>query len=119
MNFFYQGQIALRSALIDTLACITSSQTDESRMDALKREIESRKSTIARLSDSVVESIPMLICSTELHISGVELCAGKKIGQVFARAACWLLQQGERVPPRHKDFADKAILWLHRFRNLG
>ena len=107
MTFFYQGQLALRTAMIDVLAMMGRLSTNHGLIASLQQEVIYQETAISRLADVLVESTPPLLGSIQLDSGGIGL-RGKKITSCFARAICWTLQQGKLVSKEHKELANKV-----------
>lgn len=118
-NFYLLGQLVLRSALLDTLAGIMQTTFDIDRSVELQHEFVSQELGMAEHSEAIIESIPLLIASSVEQALHLDVFQKKKIGQCFAQAACWTLQQIQHVPPDHRAFADQALAWLHQQTSLG
>ncbi|KAF4332410.1 hypothetical protein FBEOM_13788 [Fusarium beomiforme] len=118
MNFFYQGQLALRSMLMDILATMRSLAPDQLERAKLDQQIETHKTTISLIADILVESITPLLGSVELNDEGEPCLTGRKITWCFARGVCWALQQAKRVSVEHKAFTYRVEDWMRRMNGI-
>jgi hypothetical protein len=118
MAFFYQGQIVLRTALLDTLTAMKHYGNTYLDSSQVQHEIAIQEMTILGQGDILMESITPLLALIESDDAGVLRLTGNKISRCYARAICWTLQQGRRLPPKHKDFARRAEDWMRSVSDI-
>jgi hypothetical protein len=118
MNFYFQSQLVLHSALLETLVGIVQTTSRIDRKEAMRQELETQEQNVAAPSDALVQSLPMLIASSVNPVPDIDACQKKKIGQCFAQAACWTLQQVQHVPLDDKEFANRVVTWLQQQSSL-
>ncbi|KAF4956891.1 hypothetical protein FGADI_3494 [Fusarium gaditjirri] len=114
MAFFYQGQLALRSALLDAMTEMKSICPDQFTIANLEQEIDTQYKAIYHSVGALVESVTPLLGSIDIDETGSISLTGKKIALCFARAVCWALQQEKRVPMEHKDFTYRVEDWIRQ-----
>ncbi|KAH6950825.1 hypothetical protein DER45DRAFT_619349 [Fusarium avenaceum] len=118
MAFFYQGQIVLRTALLDIVDVMKHYDNTYLGCSPVKHEIAIQETTILSQGDILMESITPLLALIELDDAGAIHLAGNKISRCYARAICWTLQQGTRLPAKHKDFARQAEDWMRSVSDI-
>jgi hypothetical protein len=118
MAFFYQGQIVLRTALLDILDVMKYYGNTYQASALVQREIATQETTLLGPGDTLMKSITPLLASIEPDDAGAIHLTGNKISRCYARAICWTLQQGTRLPPEHKDFARRAEDWMRSISNI-
>ncbi|KAF5537602.1 pab-dependent poly(A)-specific ribonuclease subunit PAN2 [Fusarium mexicanum] len=111
MSFFYHGQLALRSSLLDALSAIKSMSLDQ--LD-LEQDIEIQQAAISSLADILVESSTPLLASIQLDDHGSPRPTQEKITLCYVRAICWALQQEKRVSAEHKRFTYRLENWIRQ-----
>lgn len=118
MAFFYQGQIVLRTALLDILAVMKHYGDTYLDPAQVLHQIATQEMTILGQSDILMESITPLLALIELDDAGAIHLTGNKISRCYARAICWTLQQGRRLPAENKDFARRAEDWMRSVSDI-
>lgn len=118
MAFFYQGQIVLRTALLDILDAMKRYGNTYLGSTPVQHEIATQETTILSQGDILMESITPLLALIESDDAGAIHLAGNKISRCYARAICWTLQQGARLPAEHKDFARQAEDWMRSVSDI-
>jgi hypothetical protein len=118
MAFFYQGHIVLRTALLDILDAMKHYGNTYLDSAPVKHEIARQEMLILGQGDILMESITPLLASMESDNARAIHLAGNKISRCYARAICWTLQQGRRLPVEHKDFARRAEDWMRSISDI-
>ncbi|SCO03512.1 uncharacterized protein FFMR_14703 [Fusarium fujikuroi] len=111
MSFFYHGQLALRSALIDALFAMRNMSLDQ--LD-LEREIEIHQMATSNLADILVESSTPLLASIQIDDCGSLYLTQERITLCYTRGICWAVQQEKRVSAQHKDFTYRLENWIRQ-----
>ncbi|KAF5643361.1 negative acting factor [Fusarium tjaetaba] len=111
MSFFYHGELALRSALIDALFAMKNMFL---RQPDFEHEIETQQTAISRISDILVESINPLLASIHFDDCGSLCLAQERITVCYTRGICWALQQEKRVAAEHKSFTYRIENWIRQ-----
>lgn len=111
MSFFYHGQLALRSTLIQVLFAIKNMSLDQ--LD-FEQEIEIHRTAISSLADILVESTTPLLASIELGDYGSLCLPQERITLYYTRAVCWALQQNKQVSAEHKYFTYRLENWIRQ-----
>ncbi|RBA21692.1 hypothetical protein FPRO05_00041 [Fusarium proliferatum] len=111
MSFFYHGQLALRSALIQALFAMKNMALDQ--LD-FEQEIEIHRAEISSLADILVESSTPLLASIQLDDCGSLCLTQERITLCYTRGICWALQQEKRVSAQHKDFTYRLENWIRQ-----
>ncbi|KAF4483384.1 PAB-dependent poly(A)-specific ribonuclease subunit PAN2 [Fusarium agapanthi] len=111
VSFFYHGQLALRSSLIDALSAMKSMCLDQ--LD-LQQDIEIQRAAISSLADILVESSTPLLASIHLDAHGSPRLTQERITLCYVRAICWALQQENRVSAEHKRFTHRLENWIRQ-----
>ncbi|KIL86457.1 hypothetical protein FAVG1_10286 [Fusarium avenaceum] len=102
MAFFYQGQIVLRTAVLDILVAMKHYGNTYLGSNLIQHEIATQEMVIIGQGDILMESITPLLALIESDDAGAIHLAGNKISRCYARAICWTLQQGTRLPAEQK-----------------
>ncbi|KAF4439750.1 hypothetical protein F53441_12495 [Fusarium austroafricanum] len=116
MSFFYHGQLALRSALLDALFAMKNMFPDQADFE---HEIETQQTAISSLTDVLVESGTPLLASIQFDDCGSLCLTAEKITLCYARGICWALQQEKRVSAEHKSFTYRAENWIRHQISLA
>ncbi|KAG9496451.1 hypothetical protein J7337_013039 [Fusarium musae] len=111
MSFFYHGELALRSALIDALFAMKNMFLDQPDFE---QEIEVQKTAISRVADILVESSTPLLASIHFDDCGSFRLTQERITLCYARGICWALQQEKRVSAEHKSFTYRLENWIRQ-----
>lgn len=118
MAFFYQGQIVLRTTLLDILAAMKHYGNEYLDSAQVQHEIVRQEMIILGQGDILMQSITPLLASIESDDASAIHLAGNKISRCYARAICWTLQQGTRLPAEQKDFARRAEDWMRSISDI-